>query len=352
MRHLHKMFTAVFLLLNALACSSGGSFTGAGSSTAAACGDLARAQCQKRESCSLDSFSNDYTYGNEAQCEAQTAPTCVSALSAQGTGQSAANVENCVANYGNYSCTDYRDNDPSGACIPPAGTFSNGAACGANAQCSSSFCHIAQYQTCGDCAATPVVGAPCDYTGDCGRNMTCVIPSGAASGTCAAFVTTGGSCLTGSMPCQAGLACVGDNVTQGTTGTCQPQANTAGADCDRSRRTAPNCDFEYGLTCVPSAASSGVGTCQPMTLVAVGQTCGVFGTAPVTGEAVCNAGGLCAKANATDATGTCVAAALDGKACNSDATVGPPCLPPAKCVPSSAGVTSGTCVVPDATKCK
>jgi len=356
MLHLKVSFIAALSVVSMSACGSSGKGSGsssdAGTSVASACADIAQAQCEKRDSCSLGSFSNNYAYGSETDCEARVVKPCVSSLSAQGTGQSPGNIENCVALYTNYSCTAYRDNDPSGACLPPAGSRQTGAACGANGQCASTYCHIAQYETCGVCADLPQEGATCEYGGDCGRNMACAIPSGANTGKCAAPVASAGTCLTGSSPCQAGFACVNDNETNGTTGTCQPQASTVGAACDRSRKTAANCDFEFGLTCIPTAAGSGVGTCQAMSLVAAGHTCGIMGSAPVTGEAVCNAGGQCVKVNTTDDTGTCVAAARDEAACNSDSTIGPPCLPPAKCVSPTAGSTAGTCVVPDATQCQ
>jgi len=322
-----------------------------GPSAATVCADLAKAQCHLRESCSLGSFWNDHVYGDPANCETRATPSCISSLGAQDSGQTPTNIEACVALYSNYTCTDFRDNNPTGACAAPAGKRANGAACGANGQCASTFCHLAQYQTCGVCSAVPAAGAACQYGGDCGRNMACATPTGATTGTCADYVASGGTCLTGSKPCQAGLACIGEDETAGTTGTCQAQANTVNAACDRSRKTAANCDAEYGLTCVPTAAKSGVGTCQAITLVASGQTCGAIGAAPITGEAVCNAGGLCVKANATDATGTCVAAAADGAACDSDGALGPPCGAPARCVPSADGSTAGTCKMPDATKC-
>ncbi len=355
MRHIKASWIAVVGIYGISAC--GNSETGfksssdAGPSAATACADIAHAQCEKRDSCSLGSFSNNRMYGSEADCEARVTKPCVSSLSAQGTGQTPGNIETCVALYSNYSCTDYRDNNPSGACLPPAGSRQTSAACGANGQCASTFCHIAQYQTCGICTDLPKAGTPCTYGGDCGRNMDCAIPTGATSGACAALVANGGACLTGTNPCQAGFACVGDNETNGTAGTCQPHANTVGAACDRSRKTAANCDAEFGLTCIPTAAGSAVGTCQKISLVSAGQTCGVIGSAPITGEAVCNAGGQCVKANSTDNTGTCVGFASDGTACNSDPAAGPPCLPPAKCV-SATAATAGTCVVPDATQCQ
>ena len=351
MQYLSVSLVVGLLLATATGCGSSTTSSN-GTTPATACADVAHAQCVKHEACSLASFANDHSYGSEADCEARVAPSCVNALAAQGTGQSPANIESCVAQYPNYSCTDFRDNNPSGACLPPAGTRANGAVCGANAQCTSTFCHIAQNETCGVCAAQPVADAPCSYAGDCGRNLGCAIASSATTGTCAARVASAGTCLTNTNPCQAGYACVGDNETNATSGTCQSQGNTLGAACDRSRKTEANCDAEFGLTCVPTAAGSSVGTCQAITLVGAGQTCGVLGSAPITGEALCNAGGLCAKVNTSDATGTCVAAAADGAACDSDTSVGPPCLPPAKCVAITAGTTAGTCIVPDATKCQ
>jgi len=173
-------------------CSSGGAFASANSGVtpANACSGLAHAQCEKRQSCSLNGFSNDYTYGSEADCETRVTPTCISNLSAQGTGQSTTNIEACVALYAKYTCPDYPDNNPSGACIPPAGSRSNGATCGAHAQCTSTFCHIAQNQTCGVCADLPQAGATCEYIGDCSRNMVCAIPAAASSGACANLVAS------------------------------------------------------------------------------------------------------------------------------------------------------------------
>ncbi len=352
MHHLSISFVLGAVLVATCGCGSSSTPGNGGADSASACADVARAQCQKRDSCSSNSFSNNRIYGSEAECEVRVAPPCVGALGAQGSGQSPINLEDCVAQYPTYSCTDFRDNNPSGACAPPPGTLEAGAACGANGQCISTFCHLHQNETCGACTALPTVGAACTYTGDCGRNLDCAIPAGATTGKCAALVSNGGSCLTGANLCQAGLACVGDNETSATTGTCQPQANTVGAACDRSRKTAPNCDQELGLTCVPTAAASSVGTCKAMTLVGMGSTCGVLGSAPITGEALCNAGGLCVKADSSDATGICLATAADGAPCNSDATIGPVCLPPARCVPPTASSTAGICVVPNAMNCK
>jgi hypothetical protein len=333
----------------------GGSGEGGGTSAMHACTDSAHASCTKRDTCSLGGYVNDSTYGSESACESRTVPTCLDGLGAKGTGQTPAKIEDCVAAYASsYACADYFDNNPPTACVPPAGTLATGAACGASAQCASTYCATGQYAVCGTCQPLPAAGAPCQGNADCGRDLACVKPAGSTTltmGTCAAWVASGGACLTNTAPCEANLACVGDDVTTKKMGTCQAQPTTVGAACDGSRKTAPNCNGDLGLVCIPTAKTSSVGTCKTISLVAGGMPCGDIGTAPITGYAACQAGGLCAKAAPTDFTGTCVAAAKDGAACDGDPSKGPPCQPPAKCVPTAAGATTGTCTVPNAEKC-
>jgi hypothetical protein len=272
-------------------------------------------------------------------CETRTAVPCVSALGATGTGQTPVMLESCAAAYPSEACGDFLDDNPVAACTPPAGAGATGTACGASAQCASTFCAVAEYQVCGTCQPLPAVGAPCQVADDCGRDLACATPTGATSGTCAAYVASGDMCLSGVNPCASGLACVGDDTTAMTTGTCQATEAALGAACDGSRKTAPNCEAGLGLVCIPTAKGSSIGTCQNIQLVAPAATCGDLGAAPITGFADCEAGGVC------------VAAAADGAACDSDPTKGPPCLAPAKCVPASATGTAGTCTVPDATTC-
>lgn len=325
--------------------------TSSGPSAAMACADLAHAQCTERETCSMDGFLNKRTYGDEATCEARVAPTCVANLGAKGTAQTPAKIEGCVAQFSSYTCTDFLDGNPPAGCVPPAGTLANGAACGASAQCSSSYCSIPQDQVCGTCAALPVAGAPCQIGADCGRNLACATPTGASSGTCAPFALSGAACLTGTSPCAAGLACVGDVEATKTMGSCKPQGTKVGDACDGSRKTLANCDGTLGLVCIPAAKGSPVGTCQNITLVDAGATCGDVGAMPITGFADCHSGAVCIKNAPADPTGKCVAPAADGAACDSDPAKGPPCLAPARCVPTSSTGTAGTCKVPDATKC-
>jgi hypothetical protein len=362
-----KTFTLAALILAPAACSGGGASTtdGAGGSSShasgttgtggttpeKACADQAHALCALREACS-PGFLVKKNFGSAAVCEERTARTCLNALGAEGTGNTVDHVEACAAAYPSETCTDFFDGNPVAACVASAGSLAMGAACGANAQCASTYCAVSQDAICGTCQPSPVVGAACQVEADCGRNLACATPKGAASGKCAAYVASGGACLTGVSPCEGGLACVGDDPATMTMGTCQTQGTTVGAACDGSRNTAPNCDSSVGMACVPAAKGSAIGTCQAIKLVGAGQACGDIGAMPITGRADCQDGGLCKKAAPTDNTGTCVAAAADDQPCDNDPANGPPCLAPAKCVvPSGSPGTAGTCTMPNASTC-
>lgn len=322
---------------------------GSGTSAQQACMDLAVAECNKRATCS-DNFGISRVFGTPAVCEMRLAAECVASLAATGTAATPQSREACASDLAtaDYSCTDLFDNSPTAACTPPMGSLANGMACGAAAQCASTWCAIGKDEVCGTCQPLPAVGASCTVDGDCGRGLACAVPAGMTSGTCAAYVAANGACLTGKNPCAAGLSCVGENVAAGTTGTCQPAGSTVGATCDSTRKTMPGCEAALGLACIPSGAGMTTGTCQAIMLVGSNQTCGLIGT-PTTAVAECSGGGLCVKAMSTSRTGTCVAPAADGAAC--DSVAGPPCLAPARCVPTTAGSTAGTCVVPNATMC-
>jgi hypothetical protein len=356
--------------LAAAACgggSSGGSSTGSSSSTSGssgggvnatkACNDEAAAICSLRDSCS-GGYTNKRVFGSEAVCQARTAQTCINALDAPGTGNTPAAVEACAAAYPSEACTDFFDVNNT-ACPQQMGTRAMGATCAGAGQCTSGFCAVTQYTVCGTCQPAPAVGATCQVQADCGRDLACAFPTVSVgdagvptSGRCAAFVPSGGTCLTGYMPCEAGLACVGDNQATMKTGTCQAAGATMGAACQTTRQTAANCDPDRGLVCIPTQpVVNNMGTCQPISLVGAGMPCGVTGT-PETSFAVCSANGLCKKPAPTDLAGTCVAAAMDGMACDNDPSLGPPCLTPAKCVmPAGSPGTAGTCMVPNGTTC-
>ncbi len=364
-----KTFAIIAIVLAPAACGGGGSSgtggaasttgtdTGSGGSTTAgtkACADEAAALCTLRDKC-LPGFEIPKLYGTLAACQSRAAQTCLNALDAKGQANTPTHVEACAAAYPSESCADLFDTTPVAACVPPAGTLATGAACGASGQCASTYCAITSTAVCGTCQPLPVAGAPCEAQADCGRDLACATSNVAGdggvptSGTCAAWVDTGGACLTGVMPCKEGLSCVGDVPAMMTMGTCQTAGSAVGAACQTSRKTVAGC--ADGYACIAPAGANGMGTCQAIQLVAKGAMCGNIGT-PVTSVAQCKASGLCQKAAPTDATGTCVAAAADGAACDNDPAIGPPCLVPAKCVvPAGSPGTAGTCTVPNAATC-
>jgi hypothetical protein len=324
-----------------------------------ACADEANALCALRDSCGPN-YEIARVFGMITDCQTRTAQVCVNALAANGTGNTPTGVEACAAAYPSEQCNDFFNNNPVGPCVPPMGTLTMGAPCGASGQCASGYCAVPQYQVCGTCQPIPVAGASCQVEADCGRDMACAIPTVEVTpdagvpttGKCVAFAAVGAPCLTGFQPCQNGSVCVGETVATMTKGTCQAQPKTVGAACDASRKTAPNCNGSFGMVCIPSMKGSAIGTCQAIMLVGPGATCGDIGAMPVTGFAVCQASGLCKKAVSTDTSGTCVAAAADGAACDNDPANGPPCLAPARCViPKGSAGTAGTCALPNASSC-
>lgn len=314
-----------------------------------ACMDEEMAICALRASCS--EWNLDKTYASEAACDVRAVPACLSTLAAAGTSWTPTTIEACAQAYPSESCSDFFDSNPVAACVPAAGTLEDGSACGASAQCSSTFCAVSADAICGMCADLPAVGDDCQVAADCGRDLACVIPSGETDGTCAQYSGSGAGCLTGTQPCASGLACVGDNVGSGTMGLCKPAGAAIGAACDSSRKTMANCDGTTGFVCIPAGSGSSIGTCQMIQLVAAGSACGDIGSNPITGFADCIDGGECIKASTTATTGTCLAPAADGAQCNSDPTIGPPCQTGAKCVATTDGDTAGTCMTPAAASC-
>ena len=332
---------------------TGGTTTGTGGSSTTdetACGDQANAVCALRDSCS-PGFNVKDLYGTDTVCQERNKQSCLNGLNGTGTGNTVAHVEACSTAYPTEACSDFFDGNPVAACVPPAGTLATGAACGGAAQCTSTYCAVTSTTVCGTCQPLPAAGAPCQVLADCGRDLGCAIPTGATSGTCTPFLASGGACLTGTTLCSNSLGCVGDDPATSTMGMCMTNGATVGAACDGSRKTMAACNNSMGLVCIPTAAGSAVGTCQNIAFVGSGKTCGTIGT-PETSFVDCSAGGLCMKAAPTDKTGTCVAPAQDGAACNNDPSIGPPCLSPAKCVvPSGSAGTAGTCTFPNPTTC-
>ncbi len=305
------------------------------------CQAMAAAMCMLRDRCSAG-FINQRDYGDEPTCEARTAATCILDSQILNTGSTPQQHLDCATQTSSESCDNlYANNTP--AVCQASGSGADGLPCGVVGECAHAYCAIAADAICGACALPPAIGDACTDQSDCGRNLACVVPSGASGGTCAAWVLDGQPCNADTMPCLSNYTCVGATATA--TGTCMPSVANLGAICDPTRKNGPGCDGTRGLICISSD-----NTCHAIALGAPGAVCGSIGM-PTTQAVQCDAGGLCAKASPTDRTGICVATVADGAPCDSDPSIGPPCLHPAKCVPPHAGTTAGICTVPDARMC-
>jgi hypothetical protein len=289
-----------------------------------ACAAFVKATCAKRDSCSANG-GTALMYGDAATCQSRELPKCLATLTAGGTSKTPALLMACTSSLAQQTCVDYFDNVLTAACTPKPGTSANGAACISSWQCASAFCSLAHTGVCGVCGPRPTAGASCAQT-ICGSGLLCH----SSTMTCEVAGAAGAACDK-TMPCAAGLACVGNTAT--VKGSCKLEGSMVGVTCDPKSATAPGCNKDVGLYCDAATMK-----CVAFGTATAGQPCGL-----VAGKQVlCTAGGLCVGGSATTA-GTCSAAAKDAAACS--ATNGPPCLAPAKCV-------AGVCALPDPSTCR
>ena len=248
-----------------------------------ACADTAAAVCAKISSCSA--FGLGAVYGDLSTCKTRYAISCMATFSGTGTHHTPATTETCANSIGALDCASFLALNYGAACAPIPGDLANAAACGDDSQCSSTFCARPTGSQCGTCAATTSAGSPC------------------VNGAC----STGTTCPTGAANCIAPVAGKVNDV-------CTYQAQ---------------CDLAQGVGCNTTSSK-----CMALMLSTDG-TCGLNGASPFK---VCPGTGTCSNVLG----GNCASAAVDGTAC--DATNGPSCLPPARCVGS-------ICTLPDPTKC-
>jgi hypothetical protein len=267
-----------------------------------ACAAEAAAQCQKLASCWP--FVVELLYGDVKTCEERTTTPCVAALSSSGHIADAQAMQACADAYMLTSCEDLLAEKGVPACNI-AGSLPVGAPCTSGRQCESALCSY-DIAPCGTCAmALPGPGEPC--SGTCVKPHFCD-----ETGTCVLRRDVGAPCDSG-HPCLPSLNCVA--------GSCQAFL-VEGQSCDPSGTTTASCYAQQGLACDPTA-----GRCSAIALAAPGQPCGSLAT-----ETGCRAGGFC-QLEAGMMTGTCIAAAADGDAC--DTVVGPTCMRPAWCADGS-----------------
>ncbi len=329
------MRSSILVVLVVASCGGSSATTFNGTSDQA-CSDSAIASCMMRDACHVNQVT--IAYRDMSTCIARAKANCVASLAAMDTGRTPANEEACAKAYVSASCTDFLQNTIA-ACHAPVGTRLLGASCTFPAQCQSAFCSFVPGAACGTCATPTAIGQSCATT-QCSSGQVCVT----ATSTCQAYGDTGASC-SHSSECQVGFECVGFSST--VIGTCMRAAESAGAACDR--KAGPTCDYLKGLYCsfLPGMTA---GTCVSEVDAPATQFCGPTagsGSTP-SSNTICVGASECVTPSTTN-TGTCVADAADGAAC--DSVNGPFCMSPARCVAAAVGVTTGTCQLPDPTKC-
>ena len=293
-----------------------------------ACTDYASAQCSKLDQCVVNGTTS--RYGSVEVCRARQKDACLARLSAPGTGNNPNAVELCTLQLPLGSCTDFELGNLS-ECMAKIGTRADGQPCAFSGQCQSSNCAIATGTNCGTCAEPNKAGDSC-AAASCSHGFACV----KATQLCQPRGTLSANC-DADHPCGAGLSCVTASGAQ--TGTCEASGNSVGAPCDPQHRTNPGCDPDFGLYCNDTTHS-----CAAVTYAPAGGQCGFVKPMVL----ACTNDSTCFGAEG-QTPGLCAANAADGMAC--DTQLGPSCLPPAQCVTPSAGVTAGTCEVPNAAAC-
>jgi hypothetical protein len=283
-----------------------------------ACTDLVTAGCNRLNECAP--YGLIAVFGDMNTCIARGKLACPSLFHAPGTGGSPMAAEACVAATMSISCQDLLDNVPASACVFH-GTRPLGASCGADADCSANaYCDFSSGKVCGVCTARLASGGTCVGDSYCQTGLVCgkSTNNNATTGTCIAPGDQGAKCDS-THPCLATLGC-------SAAGTCGSYLQL-GASC-----TAQNCDLLHGLYCDPVKH-----VCIQSHTASAGATCGYAMGA----YSICTSSDSCVLASSTAISGTCLAAAGDGKSCN--VSNGPECLLPAFCVGGVCTMPSTTC---------
>jgi len=318
------ILACVLAASSALACSSSvATDSESGITREQACDEASKAICDQFAKC-LPIFVT-IGYGDAATCLSRTKANCPVTFDAPKTSASPARLSTCAAGIRQLSCEALSTTTPA-ACVPEPGGLEDGAACGDDAQCKSTWCAKNDDALCGKCTKLPAAGGACVDLGlkadgttqkSCGRGLQC------AKDICVKPGETGATC-DDAKPCALGLTCFNTKCAA---------AGKPGAKCDPEGKTDPVCDFFQGAFCNPATK-----VCQSVVAAKAGETCGLVGTE----FKLCSAGAKCITTAGT-MSGTCIAAAVDGAACNTKD--GPDCLAPAKC-------TNGVCKLPDPAACK
>jgi hypothetical protein len=341
------------------ACNSSSSSGDSGPSAAdveSACTLDAQSYCDKRKTCwpeGVSDFRFQRDWGTLQACVDQRKQSCLGDLHRKQTGLTTTRVQSCAQALQSQSCENFLAGIalPTSACPPVVGPIDDGTTCVVNNQCKSNYCDRGEDQLCGKCADKGGIGGACDQSSDCAGGLSCLTNPDTLARACmmagpAAVHARAGEACGGTLPsCDTALACVGT----GTMKTCVAQVATAGGACDPGKKLLPDCESATNhLYCNRTTL-----VCEARKFVAIGQPCNELADGSF---AMCSAGGRCVRpkdalTGARPAEGTCVAEANAGQRCQRDASEGPQCQPPLRCVYDTVGAPAGTCLAQDDAMC-
>jgi hypothetical protein len=306
--------------------------------------------CEKRKTCWPDGI-NDYrfqqSWGTLQTCIDDQWRSCVADLGRPNSGNSAMRVNSCAQALSHQSCLDFQ----AGITLPTSdcpsivgGHADNGTDCSVSNECKSNYCNRTEAQRCGKCADKGGLNATCEQNSDCANMLTCQGMACAPAMPAVAKAKAGDPCGTGLPACDTDLTCVGT----GTMKTCMAQVMTAGAPCDSTKKTLPDCNNDkVHLWCNPNTMM-----CEARKWNPIGMTCNEL---PDGSFAGCSGGANCVRAvdalGKRTTTGICIADATEGLPCYRNTADGPGCAVPLRCIYDVVNAPNGVCLAADTSMC-
>lgn len=281
----------------------------AGGDVASACDAVAKARCNKLESCNKTTFA--LQEGTLAGCITRTKNVCMYERAPKESGLTVENLKECAKAQEAATCEHALAGHLKG-CERMNGKLANGKSCAFDAQCESQFCTREVGASCGKCDAPPKEGEACKQD-RCGHGgFACIDKK------CAKKKGKDEACKgTGQAGCDGNMVCLN--------GKCAAPGKV-GDKCDASGKTTGDCDPFEGLYCDKTEKK-----CKAYKVANVGDGCGEKDV------------GVACPASSSCEQDKCVAMLAVGAACKE--AEGAICDAPSVCI-------SGKCTIPDSTICK
>lgn len=265
--------------------------------TAEGCDMSAKAFCDALDACAPVALK--VLYGDKTVCISRAALSCNRDQAVPGNKRTADDLVDCAHAVGTTTCSDLLAGKSPDVCGVKPGEVIDGAACGSDWQCKSTFCN--KVDACGVCGPRQAAAGDCTRDGGCAKGLVC------ANKKCVAPAGPGADCNLPNQPCRTDLYCTSASGS----GKCAAKLGAGGACADSSDA----CDFVKGTICNPVSH-----VCEAISVAKGGEACGLAS------KTICV--GFVAPCSNFLASGICSNPAADGATCGGNAV----CIPPAECV--------------------